>query len=587
AHTHKFAEGWVSDKDNHWHAATCEHTDEKDGTATHTFPETWVTDTEATEEAEGSKHRDCTVCAYRQTGTISQLAHTHKFAEGWVSDKDNHWHAATCEHTTEKSGEAAHTWNDGTVTTPATCEEAGVKTLTCTVCQATKTESIPATSHSFSSAWESDASNHWHICANECGEKSENAGHDWGEPTVTKQPTEEEEGSQTVKCTVCQYEKTETVPTLGHTHKFADGWASDEDNHWHASTCGHDVKDSNAAHEWNDGEITTPASCTEEGVKTYACTVCGKTRTESVDKIAHDLESHEAKTPTCTEKGWDEYVTCKNCDYTTKTELPALGHDWATEWSKDETNHRHECSRCDEVNDEAAHGFKWEITKQPTKDEKGLKKNICTVCGYVGGEEEIAKLVSDDDGNGDVIDLPPDKEYDLEILVKATNAKYNVDGVNVGYEVALWIIVDGERAMEYDSSKTVTLMLRVPDEMKGKDFELYKVDGIKLSPIEDYEVDGSVVTVRTTLSAEIVFHTEKAPEKSGIPWWVWLIVGMGGVLAVCVIVITVVVIKKKSGNVTVVSNNGEVLKRLGKQDEKIDKLIEITDGGFNDTYNGD
>ena len=37
---------------------------------------------------------------------------------------------------------------------------------------------------------------------------------------------------------------------------------------------------------------------------------------------------HEAQAPTCTEIGWDAYETCSRCDHTTRTELPALNHDY-------------------------------------------------------------------------------------------------------------------------------------------------------------------------------------------------------------------------------------------------------------------
>ena len=44
------------------------------------------------------------------------------------------------------------------------------------------------------------------------------------------------------------------------------------------------------------------------------------------DSMVHTLVSHEAKAPTCTEAGWDAYVTCSGCDYSTYVEIPALGH---------------------------------------------------------------------------------------------------------------------------------------------------------------------------------------------------------------------------------------------------------------------
>ena len=75
-------------------------------------------------------------------GGESGTLHSHTFAETWSKDETYHWHTATCEHTTEVSDKAEHTWNDGEITTPATEEREGVKTYTCTVCGATKTETI-------------------------------------------------------------------------------------------------------------------------------------------------------------------------------------------------------------------------------------------------------------------------------------------------------------------------------------------------------------------------------------------------------------------------------------------------------------
>lgn len=71
-----------------------------------------------------------------------------------------------------------------------------------------------------------------------------------------------------------------------HTHEFATAWSSDETDHWHACTDENctEVKDK-AAHTWNDGEITTPATETVDGIKTFTCTVCGRTKTESVEYV--------------------------------------------------------------------------------------------------------------------------------------------------------------------------------------------------------------------------------------------------------------------------------------------------------------
>jgi len=106
-HEHTFSEEWTSDATYHWHAATCDDTDEVSGKAEHTFDEGKIT-TEATEDAEGVKTFTCTVCGYAKTETVEKLAHTHKFSEEWTSDETDHWHAANCEHTEEVDGKAAH-----------------------------------------------------------------------------------------------------------------------------------------------------------------------------------------------------------------------------------------------------------------------------------------------------------------------------------------------------------------------------------------------------------------------------------------------------------------------------------------------
>ena len=96
-HEHEFSDSWSKDATYHWHAATCEHTTEVSGKAEHTFGN-WTTTKEATEEAEGSKERSCSVCGYTATEAIEKLAHTHKFATDWTKDETHHWYAATCGH---------------------------------------------------------------------------------------------------------------------------------------------------------------------------------------------------------------------------------------------------------------------------------------------------------------------------------------------------------------------------------------------------------------------------------------------------------------------------------------------------------
>lgn len=78
-HVHTFNDKvWQTDENNHWHPATCAHTDEKGDTAAHTFDEGRIT-VEATEDTDGEKVYICTVCKYEKKEVIPQLGHTHKF----------------------------------------------------------------------------------------------------------------------------------------------------------------------------------------------------------------------------------------------------------------------------------------------------------------------------------------------------------------------------------------------------------------------------------------------------------------------------------------------------------------------------
>ena len=147
-HTHTFAETWTSDEANHWHVATCEHTEEVSDKAEHTFGE-WKTTLEPTEEADGKKERTCTVCSYKEEQSIAKLEHTHTFAETWTSDEANHWHVATCEHTEEVSGKAAHTFGEWKVTKLSTFDTDGEKERTCTVCSYNEKKIISKISEGF------------------------------------------------------------------------------------------------------------------------------------------------------------------------------------------------------------------------------------------------------------------------------------------------------------------------------------------------------------------------------------------------------------------------------------------------------
>ena len=213
-HTHSYGSEWKNDADNHWHECSCG--DKKD-TAAHTAGE-WIIDTPATATADGTKHKECTICGYTMaTETIPATGgeHTHSYGSEWKNDADNHWHECSCG---DKKDTAAHTAGEWIIDTPATATADGTKHKECTICGYTMaTETIPATggehTHSYGSEWKNDATNHWHECS--CGDKADKAAHDF-KWVVDKEATATQKGSKHEECRVCGYKKAAVeIPATG------------------------------------------------------------------------------------------------------------------------------------------------------------------------------------------------------------------------------------------------------------------------------------------------------------------------------------------------------------------------------------
>ena len=117
------------------------------------------------------------------------------------------------------------------------------------------------------------------------------------------------------------------------------------------------------SHTLDAGTVTTPATCTKDGVKTYSCTKCSYTKTEKIEKTGHMMDEGKITTPaTCTEDGVKTY-SCTACDYTKTEEIEKTGHVW----------------------DDGA------VTKAATNSTAGEKTFTCTVCGETK-TESIPKI---------------------------------------------------------------------------------------------------------------------------------------------------------------------------------------------------
>ena len=349
----------------------------------------WGTDWKA--DSTGHWHA-CSLCGARQdydrhaggTATcvakaVCEVCHTeyggfgaHDFPDSeWEHDADHHWKKCSrCDATTSP---ADHTGGTATCTAKAVCE----------VCGSLYGEPDPNNHTGTLGTWESDGSEHWkeYSC---CGVHAETAAHTWDAATCTAPKT----------CSVCG--ATEGNP-LGHDFTVQQ---HDDDHHWKkCSRC--DAIDTKTPHGWDAGAVTTPATCTAAGVKTYTCNTCRATKTEPIpaaghtavtdDAVAatctatgltagshcsvcqtvltaqtvtpvlgHDLTRHAAQDATCTEIGWDDYDTCSRCDYTTYRERPVDpdNHDFTGAWQHDSEKHWKICARCSAEGMKAQHSFR-------------------------------------------------------------------------------------------------------------------------------------------------------------------------------------------------------------------------------------
>ena len=259
-------------------------------------------------------------------------------------------------------------------------------------------------------------------CA-QCGAQYGKLGHDWGAwqsrgNNSAHFRTCQRDGCDAVDTASCSGDSSATCITLGtcttcggqyysaHTFPANQGWDSDAENHWVSCTVCHEAKTKVGAHffvQGNDSScLKSAATCVSPPVYYTNCAYCYRKGTDTYvhpwygpDPNNHDLVHHDAKAPTCTEIGWDEYDACQRegCTYTTKVEIPALKHKLVhhdakapscTEigWEEYDT-----CSRCDYTTKVELLALKHDLVhhdaKAPTCTEIGWNEyDTCSRCDY-------------------------------------------------------------------------------------------------------------------------------------------------------------------------------------------------------------
>lgn len=304
----------------------------------------WVLDQAPTCKKYGARHRICKNCGDREVDVLDKVDHS--------------WELVS--------------------TTPATCTIGEIQHYKCSVCGETKDVTL----------------------SNPLGE------HSWDNGKVTKEATCTKDGEKTYTCTVCNTTKTEVIPATGHQHKEVrnakkatcteDGYTGDT----YCTDCNTKLESGTVinklGHTWDNGVITKEATETEEGVKTYTCKTCGKTKTESIPMAYHHWDQGTVtKEPTCTEKGEKtHHCTDEGCDKTWIETIPATGHQHTEIRDKKEATCEENgysgdiyCADCGELikkgsaTEKADHT--WKLTKEQnaTCEADGSKTYTCEVCG--------------------------------------------------------------------------------------------------------------------------------------------------------------------------------------------------------------
>lgn len=217
----------------------------------------------------------------------------------------------TCKKTKEETIPMlkGHHWDQGTITKQPTCTEQGEKTYKCTDenCNETYTESIPATGHKNTkvlnqknATCESEGYTGDTYCDDckqiiKAGKTISPTGHTWNDGMVKKAATCESEGIEVYICKTCKKTKEETIAPTGHTKteirdkKIAmckeEGYTGDT----YCVTCGKKLAVgkmiAKTDHDWTITEI--PATCEQDGVRTYTCDICHTTKSEPIKAIGH------------------------------------------------------------------------------------------------------------------------------------------------------------------------------------------------------------------------------------------------------------------------------------------------------------
>ena len=324
---------------------------------------------------------------------VPALGHEYKEVTTPATCKDAGSVDKVCErcndkqHVSDLPATGEHQWDEGVVTKEPTATETGIKTFTCKVCQAAKTEDIPKVhTHDYTRLGEiiegpycETEGKRWMYCSYEgCNERvlmpvPAIGYHDWD--------TEHTECLKKATCTEKGTMRMHCKRDASHTMTYDYG---------------------GTGHIWDEGVITTQPTHDEYGVKTLHCKNCDATMTEKVLPTKYTF-TVTVVPPTCTEDGYTMHKCNEDDSFSYKDNIVhSTGHHAEMRviepTCKEEGRTEIYCTVCGEVSTVLSTTPKkdhtWDngvVTTEPTTEHEGVKTYTCTGCGETK-TESIARL---------------------------------------------------------------------------------------------------------------------------------------------------------------------------------------------------
>ncbi len=333
-------------------------------------------------------------------------SHNHDWSEEYTNNDTHHWYeclegGCDIDAIADMEGYAEHTFGDWEVTTEATYLEPGEKERECSVCGYIEYDEVEYVhEHDWSEEYTNNDTHHWHECLeggcdiDAIADMDGYAEHTYGDWTVITEATYLEPGEKERVCSVCGYIEYDRIEYV-HAHIWATRWSANDTHHWHECLEGgcniEAIADMEGyeEHAYGDWTVITEATYTEPGEKARECRLCGYIEFDDVEYV------HE--------------------------------HDWAEEYTNNDTHHWYECEEdgcyidaIADMNGYEEHTYgDWTITTKATPEADGEKTRTCE-CGKV--ETAVVNYIPVADGDtGGLTDgtKPENNECNADLDVDA------------------------------------------------------------------------------------------------------------------------------------------------------------------------